>query len=137
MKSSTGFTLIELMIAVMIVGILLAISIPSYRDYVLRGQRSDGHSALLDIAGRQERFVAQNNRYTILISEAEGLNMQTTTSQDGHYEMGVAPCGGGGTIATCYVITATAVGSQAGDADCATITYDSTGAKTGTTADCW
>lgn len=125
------------MIAVMIVGILLAISIPSYRDYVLRGQRSDGHSALLDIAGRQERFVAQNNTYTTEISDNTGLNMGTTTSQDDHYDMSVAACGGGGTIATCYVITATATGSQAGDADCATITYDSTGTKSGTTAECW
>jgi type IV pilus assembly protein PilE len=136
MKSSTGFTLIELMIAIMIVGILLAISIPSYRDYVLRGQRSDGHSALLDIAGRQERFVAQNNTYTILIAEPAGLNMGITTSSDEHYNMSVEACDDD-TIATCYVITATAVGSQAGDADCATITYDSTGDKTGTTEECW
>jgi type IV pilus assembly protein PilE len=136
MKNSTGFSLVELMISVMIVGILLAISIPSYRDYVLRGQRSDGQTALLDIASRQERFVAQNNTYTAEISDNTGLNMGTITSQDDHYNMSAAACVGG-TIATCYVITATAAGSQAGDTDCATITYDSTGTKSGTTAECW
>jgi type IV pilus assembly protein PilE len=137
MKSSTGFTLIELMLVVMIIGILMAISIPSYRDYVLRGKRTDGQTALLDIASRQERFVAQNNTYTTLIAEPEGLSMGTTTSQDDQYDMSVAACGGGGTIATCYVITATAVGSQASDTDCATITYDSTGTRSGTTDECW
>jgi type IV pilus assembly protein PilE len=61
--------------------------------------------------------------------------MGTTTSQDDHYNMSVEACDDG--IATCYVITATATGSQASDTDCATITYDSTGAKTGTTDECW
>ncbi len=136
MKSSTGFTLIELMLVITIIGILMAISIPSYRDYVLRGQRTDGQSALLDIASRQERFVAQNNTYTTEISANIGLSMGTTTSQDDQYNMSVAACAGG-TIATCYVITATAAGSQASDTDCATITYDSTGTKSGTTAECW
>ena len=136
MKSSTGFTLIELMLVITIIGILMAISIPSYRDYVLRGQRTDGQSALLDIASRQERFVAQNNTYTTEISANIGLSMGTTTSQDDQYNMSVAACAGG-TIATCYVITATAAGSQASDTDCATITYDSTSTKSGTTAECW
>jgi Tfp pilus assembly protein PilE len=44
---------------------------------------------------------------------------------------------GTGTIATCYLITATAADTQVNDTDCTTITYDSAGVKSGTTADCW
>ena len=64
------------------------------------------------------------------------LGMGITTSRDGYYDMTVAACATG-TIATCYLLTATATGGQANDTDCVTITYDSAGAKSGTTADCW
>ena len=136
MKRSTGFTLIELMIVVIIIGVLLGISIPAYRDYVVRSHRADAQAALLDIAARQERFVAQNNTYTTELSAGTGLNLGRTTSAEGYYNMSVAACAGG-SIATCYVVTATATGSQASDSECATITYDSAGNKSGTTADCW
>ena len=135
MNRASGFSLIELMIVVAIVGILLAISMPAYQGYVLRSHRADGHSALVDIAARQERFVAQNNTYTTEISANTGLGIGRTTSREGYFDMTVAACAGG-TIATCYLITATANGGQAAD-ECLTITYDSTGAKSGTTADCW
>jgi type IV pilus assembly protein PilE len=136
MKSSSGFTLIELAIVVVIVGILYAISMPAYMGYTQRAHRSDGQSALLDIASREERYVAQKNSYTLLISEdTNGLGLGRITSPEGHYEMEVAACGSG--IATCYLITATAIGGQASDTECAKITYDSLGTKSGTTANCW
>jgi len=124
------------MIVVVIVGILLAISLPAYQGYVLRSHRADGHASLVDIAARQERFVAQNNTYTTEISANTGLGLTRTTSRDGYFDMTVAACAGG-TIATCYLITATANGGQTNDSDCLTITYDSAGAKSGTTAECW
>ena len=124
------------MIVVIIVGILLGISLPFYQDYVLRSHRADAHSSLIDIAARQERFVAQNNTYTTEISANTGLGLGSTTSRENYYNLSVAACGGG-TIASCYVITATATGGQANDTDCATITYDSLGVRGGTTADCW
>jgi len=136
MNRASGFSLIELMIVVVIVGILLAISLPAYQGYVLRSHRADGHASLVDIAARQERFVAQNNTYTTEISANTGLGLTRTTSRDGYFDMTVAACAGG-TIATCYLITATANGGQANDSDCLTITYDSAGAKSGTTAECW
>ena len=136
MNKTSGFSLIELMIVVVIVGILLAISLPAYQGYVLRSHRADGHASLVDIAARQERFVAQNNTYTTEISANTGLGLTRTTSRDGYFDMTVAACAGG-TIATCYLITATANGGQTNDSDCLTITYDSAGAKSGTTAECW
>jgi len=136
MNRASGFSLIELYIVVVIVGILLAISLPAYQGYVLRSHRADGHASLVDIAARQERFVAQNNTYTTEISANTGLGLTRTTSRDGYFDMTVAACAGG-TIATCYLITATANGGQTNDSDCLTITYDSAGAKSGTTAECW
>jgi type IV pilus assembly protein PilE len=65
-----------------------------------------------------------------------GLGLGRITSREGYYNMTVAACATG-TIATCYLITATAAGRQTNDTACLTITYDSTGVKSGTTADCW
>jgi len=136
MKNASGFSLIELMIVIVIIGILMGISLPAYQGYVLRSHRTDAHSALLDLAARQERFVAQNNSYTNLISEAKGLRLGRTTSAEGFYNLEAAKCDTG-TLATCYKLTAKATGSQASDTDCSEITYDSAGTKGGTTDECW
>ena len=133
MNKTMGFSLLELMIVVAIIGILMAISVPAYQGYVLRSHRTDAHSSLLDIAARQERFVAQNVAgYTADI--VGDLNLPNANSSKGYYTLAVtsAPCN---SFANCYTITATAVGGQASDTDCPTISYDSAGRKT--SADCW
>ena len=124
------------MIVVAIVGILVGITIPMYQNHMLKAHRADAQTILLDMAARQERFIAQRNTYTTVISAANGLNMGSTTSKEGYYNLSVAACGGG-TIATCYVLKATATGGQANDTDCANITFSSAGIKSGTTGDCW
>ena len=126
----------ELLVVLVIVGVLMGIAFPSYQGYVLRSHRAEAQSALLDIAARQERFVAQNNSYTTEIAAASGLGRGSTTTQGGYYNLSVAACDGGN-ISTCYVITATAAGGQANDTDCKTITYDNVGNKGGTTGNCW
>jgi type IV pilus assembly protein PilE len=136
MKRTKGFSLMELMIVVIIIGVLLSISLPAYQGYVQRSHRTDAHSSLLDIAARQERHVAQFNRYADVItaSDLTGLNLGSANSKDGYYTLAAAACAGGA-IANCYLITATAAGSQANDAGCTAITYDSAGAKA--PAACW
>jgi type IV pilus assembly protein PilE len=136
MKRASGFTLVELMIVVVIVGVLMAIALPSYRDYTLRSHRADAHAALLDMAARQERFVAQNNQYTGEVAAGNGLNLGTTTSPEGYYTLSAAACPTGN-IQICYLLTATAIGSQTADTECLNITYDSTGTKGPITANCW
>lgn len=58
-----GFSLIELMIVVAIIGILAAIAFPSYNNYVLRGKRAEARNALMDLAAREERYYSDNNKY--------------------------------------------------------------------------
>ena len=62
-RASAGFTLIELMITVAIVGILGAIAYPSYVAYVKRGKRAEARTILLDDAQFMQRFYSANNRY--------------------------------------------------------------------------
>ena len=136
MKRASGFTLIELMITVAIIAIIVAIALPNYRSYTLRSHRADAQAALLDMAARQERFLAQNNTYTTVVDAANGLNMGTTTSAEGYYNISATACAGGN-ISTCYLLTAAATGSQLGDTECLSVTFDSIGTRGGTTADCW
>ena len=142
MKQS-GFTLIEMMIVVAIVGILAAISYPSYRDYVERAGRADGKAKLLEIMQAQERFYSQNQTYTANLG-AGGLGYgvaanAAVASDEGRYSITAAVCGGA--IARCVALTADAVGAQANDTRCGDLTLDSLGTKgeggTLTVQDCW
>ncbi|HKK22451.1 MAG TPA: type IV pilin protein [Pseudohaliea sp.] len=138
--SVRGFTLLELMIAVVIVGILAAVALPSYQDSIRKGRRSDAMATLLDVANRQEQHMLDRSTYTTDMT-ALGFGADPAVSEEGHYTVDAAACAAG-TIATCYLLTATpAAGSpQAADGGCSTFTLDSFGrrAATGTqAADCW
>ncbi len=62
-RRQNGMTLIELMIVIIVLGIIVAVGIPSYRSYIMRANRVDATSALLRLAANQERFYMQNNTY--------------------------------------------------------------------------
>lgn len=138
-----GFTLIEVMIVVVIVAILLSVALPGYQESMRKGRRADAKAALMDVANRQERLMLDRSTYTIEMADL-GFGTApnpTMISQEGHYGITAAPCAGG-TIATCYVLTATAIenGAQDGDARCLTFVLASTGAKTATGStptECW
>ncbi len=67
-SSLTGFTLIELMIAVAIIGILAAVALPQYRDYVTRGRLTDGVSGLSTMRAQMERHFQDNRTYNTVSS---------------------------------------------------------------------
>ena len=79
MQRHSGFSLIELMIAVVVVAILAAIGYPSYQQYLIRGHRSAGKQFLVDLAQRQELFLLDRREYANALG-AGGLN--TTVPPD-------------------------------------------------------
>ncbi len=136
-----GFTLIELMITVAIVAILASIAYPSFREQVIRTNRTDGKDTLLRVASLEERWFTENNSYTSDTSKLGG-----TSSPEGYYAISVAIGDVGGSACNtgahtknnCFVLTATPNASQSDDA-CANLTLDSFGRKdvSGTDNRCW
>src|SRR5665648_562479 len=108
MKKLLGFTMIELLIAIAIIGILAAIAIPSYRSYSLKSGRSDGLQTALSIQLAEERYRMKNSTYGSLAQVWNGV----TTSTGGYYTIAIS-----GNTATAYTITLTAVGTQANDTE--------------------
>lgn len=133
-----GFSLIELLIVVTIVGILVAVALPAYQQNVLAGGRAEGQSLLMEVASDQERFYSINNSYSTNAAPLADPPAATRTSESGRYQVSVSACGGG-SIANCFVATATPQGSQTDDS-CTTLTIDHTGQRgaTGDTVEnCW
>lgn len=73
-----GFTLIELMIVVAVVGILAAIAYPAYTDSVLKGKRAQARTALLEVMQQQERYMTQSNTYLDFSTTAAGVVSSAT-----------------------------------------------------------
>jgi type IV pilus assembly protein PilE len=90
MKKHKGFTLIELMITIVIVAILASIAIPSYRQYVIRGNRTAAQAVMMDIATRQQQFFVANRTY----ATADDLGITLPPEVAEHYDFAIVPDGG-------------------------------------------
>lgn len=141
MKHKTsGFTLIELMVVVAIIGLLAAIAIPAYQDSTRRANRADAQITLSRLATLQERYFFRTNQYTGDFNDLiSGVPNNTTsiTSDEGFYTVALTA------TASTWSLTATATGTQANDTECTTLTLTHLGGKTSAddnaaaTTECW
>ena len=131
-KYNKGFTLIELMVVVALVGILSAIATSMYADYVIASKRSEGRAGLTATAASLEKCKSLYGAYdhancnvlATITTETNIYSIDTTTTRN----------------ATTFTLVATAVGSQVRDGDCTSLSLTNTGIKTATgadTTDCW
>ena len=117
-----GFTLIELMIVVVIIGILAAIAMPSYQQFIIRGKRSAAQARMMDIAILEQQYLLANRSYANKTTlEANGYALPSEVSASYSYDVTI----GAGTLPS-YTITFTATGSQQSDG---AISLTSQGAK--------
>jgi type IV pilus assembly protein PilE len=126
-----GFTLIELMIVVAIVGVLAMIALPAFQDYVRKSRRADALTKMLDIQLTEEKYRANNSTYanTLALLGISSTNMNTT-----HYNFTISVAS-----TNNYTITATPLGTQAKDrqygTSCTSLTLDQNNTKL--PAECW
>ncbi len=133
-KKQTGFSLIEVMIAMAVLAILTSIALPAYQSQVQTGKRTEAQNLLLELASKEQRYHSDNMRY---INNLVTLGYPNPLSTDtGAYGVTITTFGGGGS----FTITATADANQANDG-CVNLTLTNTGVKgksgTKTLAECW
>lgn len=135
-RRQAGFTIVELMIVVAIIGLLAGIAIPSYRDSVAKGKRSEGKAALTAAAARLERYYTQYNCYP---SPACGPSPFSTNSATALQNAGINGFSGETAAKSAYnlsvtitpqvfTLTATPMAPWT-DAKCGNLTYSNTGRK--------
>lgn len=134
----SGFTLIEVMVVVAIIGIITAIAYPSYMEYVRKSNRAEAKVVLNDVAQRLQRcftaYSAYDNAACTVAGAISGGN--TIESEHGYYSIA------GVLTPTTFALTATAVSgtSQAGDKRCETLSLDQAGERKATgsnSTECW
>jgi type IV pilus assembly protein PilE len=128
-KVRLGFTLVELMIVVAIVGILGAIAYPSYTQYMIKSNRAAAQSHMLDITNLEQQYVVDNRRYTGTISDLNGLT--TPTSVSNYYTITITPNDG---PPPTFTVTAT---PRSGTIQASDVTLSINNAGTKTPSDKW
>ncbi|MBV7586758.1 type IV pilin protein [Pseudomonas sp. PDM33] len=141
LTNAGGFTLVEMMVVVSILALLAGIAIPSYRQFVLRANRSEAQSLLHDAAAQQERYLAQYSKYTDDPAKlaftypltADGKRLSTSQL----YELAAEYPDGD---MRRYRLTAQRRGAQLRDPDCGDFTLDEHGTRgvsVGSVDSCW
>jgi len=132
-----GFTLIELMVTVAIVGILGAVAYPSYLSYVQQTRRTEAQAKLIDLATRQEMYYLDHHVYATNLDTDLNMGADPFITENGYYAITTSSA-----VSTAFgfTLTATAIDTQAADSDCATLTITQDLTKDATNANgenCW
>lgn len=146
-RHQRGFTLIELMITVAVIGILAAVAYPSYTQYIVRANRSAAQSLMYSVANKQEQYMLDARIYATALTDLKVTVPPEVASKYTFTVTCTMPVATGTCTAAAgtpaYVITGTPIGTQlSNDAKCGTLTLNQLGTKTksGTAsavADCW
>lgn len=131
MRGSKGFTVVELLIVLAVIGILTAVAFPSYQNHVRKGSRAAAQAAMMQVADREAQYLLDARNYAVGTSALTTLNITVPTEVSSKYTITVTNSSGGTTATTppSYTVVATPItgGSQVSDG---TLYLTHTGAKT-------
>lgn len=141
MRRAKGFTLVELLITMAIIGILTAIALPSYQGHVRRGARAAAQAAMMQIADREAQYLLDARNYAVGGTALTSLNVTLPTDVSTKYTVTVTAADGTATATTppTYTVVATPITGGPQESD-GTLKLTHTGAKTrtvGTTSYSW
>jgi type IV pilus assembly protein PilE len=137
-----GFTLIELVVAMLVAALLATIALSSYSGQVRKSRRVEAKTALLDLAGREERNFSATNTYTVNAASLGYTGAFPVTVGSGYYTVAVTipdptqPAPGPQQPPT-YLLTATPLGDQLQDTKCTVFTVNNQGLQTASDPSCW
>ena len=134
MRYSKGFSLVELLIVIALIGILTTVAVGFFGDRAIAANRTEGRSALQTAAGTLEKCKSLYGTYAI--GAGSNCSYADFQTESGYYDITAVM----NATNTTFVLTATAVGSQVRDTDCTSMTLTNTGIQGGTGADiteCW
>jgi type IV pilus assembly protein PilE len=143
---SKGFTLIELMVAVAVVAILGTIAMVTYTKQIQKSRRTDARSAILDLAGREEKLFSTTNAYGALPSDlgyavaGAPNDVWPITIGSGYYQVTVTVTVPAAPNPPTYLIVANTFGTQVNDTGCTSFSVDQLGSQTAAGTDaatCW
>ena len=134
-NKNAGFTLIELIVTMLIVAILSSIAFSMYQRSIIETRRTQAKTALMDLASREQKLYATTNLYSTNPADLgySGSKFPMLVG-DGYYQVAVSVVPATVTVPASFSLTATPVGSQTDDTECASFGLNSLGQQTATNA---